>query len=214
VRRAELRLLRAIRGRFHGGGAQRALLAFTRAGEHGLLWHVVCVVGATVDRRNRPVYLRAMATVMGAYLANVGLKYVVRRRRPVLEGLAPLSSTVTSLSYPSAHSTTSFAAARALAAGDGPLPAAPTYALASAMALSRLCVGVHYPTDIAAGAVFGTALADLLAPPLPGGPQRRVESCWGSTPNKTPRGPGGGLGGLWAAVGRRAARGAVGSAAA
>jgi len=153
-----------IRMRFHGGGGQRALLLFTRAGEHGLLWQAVCAAGALADRRNRPVYLRAMATVLGAYLANIALKYVVRRRRPVLEGLAPLTSTVTSLSYPSAHSTTSFAAARVLAGGDGPLPAAPTYALASAMAFSRLCVGVHYPTDIAAGAVFGTALADLLAP--------------------------------------------------
>ena len=45
-------------------------------------------------------------------------------------------------SYPSAHATTSFAAAAAL-----PLPAAPLYALAAAMALSRVYLGVHYPSD-------------------------------------------------------------------
>ena len=138
------------------------MLVFTRAGEHGLLWQAVCLAGAAVDRQRRPLYLRAMRTVLLAYLANIGLKYVVRRRRPELEGLPALSSTVTSLSFPSAHATTSFAAAWALTAGDDGLPRVPVYAVAKAMAASRVYVGVHYPTDIAAGAAFGTALAALL----------------------------------------------------
>jgi undecaprenyl-diphosphatase len=94
-----------------------------------------------------------------AYLLNIGLKYVVRRKRPVVEDLPPLSSTVSGLSFPSAHATTSFAAARELSRG---LPAAPVYGLATAMALSRPYVGVHYPSDIAAGAALGTALSGLI----------------------------------------------------
>jgi len=161
VRRLDLGVLRVLRTRAHGLQTERAVLIFTRAGEHGLLWQGLCLVGAVVDRRRRALYLRAMRTVMLAYLANIGLKYVVRRRRPELEGLPALSSTVTSLSFPSAHATTSFAAAWALTRAGG-LPAAPVYALANAMAVSRIYVGVHYPTDIAAGAAFGTALAVLL----------------------------------------------------
>ena len=162
ARRLDLALLRLLRTRGHGPRVERAVLAFTRAGEHGLLWQVLCAVGAVVDRRRRPLYLRTMRTVAIAYLTNIGLKYVVRRPRPRLEDLPPLSSTVTSLSYPSAHSTTSFAAARSLTAGDNGLAFVPVYGLAKAMALSRIYAGVHYPTDIAAGAALGTAVAVLL----------------------------------------------------
>lgn len=163
LRRLDLAILRALRTRGHGPRVERAVLIFTRAGEHGLLWQALCGLGAVVDRRRRPLYLRTMRTVMLAYLANVGLKYVVRRPRPQLEDLPALSSTVTSLSFPSAHATTSFAAARMLA-GDGGLPKLPVYALAKAMAVSRIYAGVHYPTDIAAGAALGTALAGLAEP--------------------------------------------------
>jgi undecaprenyl-diphosphatase len=162
VRKLELAALRALRTHGHGPRVEGAVLVFTRAGEHGLLWQGLCLVGAAVDGRRRGLYLRAARTVMLAYLANIALKYFVRRPRPVLEGLPALSSTVTSLSFPSAHSTTSFAAAWALTRGDDGLPVVPVYALAKAMAVSRIYAGVHYPTDVVAGAAFGTALAELL----------------------------------------------------
>jgi membrane-associated phospholipid phosphatase len=162
LRRLDLAVLRLLRTRGHGPGVERAVLAFTRAGEHGLLWQALCLMGALFDRRRRPLYLRGMRTVLLAYLANIALKYVVRRPRPQLDDLPALSSTVTSLSFPSAHSTTSFAAAWALTSGDDGLPVVPVYALAKAMAVSRIYAGVHYPTDIAAGAAYGTALAVLL----------------------------------------------------
>lgn len=152
-------LLRFLRTRGHAPPVERAVLAFTRAGEHGMLWLAGSALGAALDRPRRPLYLRAIRVVVGAYLTNIAMKYAVRRKRPVLEGLPALSSTVTSLSYPSAHSTTSFAAARVL---SRELPAAPLYACAAAMAASRVYAGVHYPTDIAAGAALGTAMTELI----------------------------------------------------
>ena len=152
-------LLRALRTRGHAPAVERAVLAFTRCGEHGLLWLVGSAAAAALDPPRRPLYLRAIRVVAGSYLTNIAMKYVVRRKRPVLEGLPALSSTVTSLSYPSAHSTTSFAGARVL---SRELPAGPLYACAVAMALSRIYVGVHYPTDIAAGAALGTAMTELI----------------------------------------------------
>ena len=82
----------------------------------------------------------------------------MRRRRPRLPDLPPLTATVTELSYPSAHAATSFAAARSLSAA---LPAAAVYPVATAMALSRLYLGVHYPSDTLAGLALGEAVARL-----------------------------------------------------
>jgi undecaprenyl-diphosphatase len=85
------------------------------------------------------------------------LKVVVRRRRPELPGLPALTSTPTGLSFPSAHATSSFAGA--LAYSRLGLPRAPLYALAAGLAASRVYLGVHYPSDVVAGSVLGTAFA-------------------------------------------------------
>lgn len=161
LRALDLALLRVLRSRGHAPAFERAVLLFSRCGEHGGLWQALCAAGLVLDPARRPLYRSTMRTVMLAYLANIALKYLVRRPRPLLGGLPALSSTVTGLSYPSAHATTSFAAARILSRG---LPAAPAYGVAAAMALSRPYAGVHYPSDVAAGALFGSALAELLSP--------------------------------------------------
>jgi undecaprenyl-diphosphatase len=81
----------------------------------------------------------------------------VRRPRPELDSLPPLSPTVSRLSFPSAHATTSFAAARAY---GGLLPAWALHGAAVAFALSRPYLGVHYPSDVIAGAALGTVVAE------------------------------------------------------
>ena len=136
------------------------MLAFTALGEHGALWFGLAAAGAALDPPRRPLFARAAATIGIAYGVNQLIKFAVRRGRPTLPDLPPLKRTQTQLSYPSAHATTSFAGARALAAC---WPAAPLYLTATAMALSRPYVGVHYPSDTLAGAALGSAVAELAA---------------------------------------------------
>ena len=161
LRALDVGLLRLLRTRGHPARAEAALQTLARAGEHGLLWQGLAGLGALVDRGRAPLYRRAMATVLAAMVANTAVKYLVGRPRPQLDGLPPLAATISGRSYPSAHATTSFAAARVLSTG---LPAAPLYAVACAMAFSRPYLGVHYPSDVAAGAVLGDALGRLAAP--------------------------------------------------
>jgi membrane-associated phospholipid phosphatase len=155
----DLRLLRALRTRGHSKPIESALIALARTGEHGVGWHAIALAGALVDPGRRSVYVRAARTVALATVANYAVKLIVGRRRPELPDLPALVSTISSRSYPSAHATTSFAGAAALARA---LPAAPLYALASAMAFTRPYLGVHYPSDVVAGAMLGAALEKLV----------------------------------------------------
>jgi membrane-associated phospholipid phosphatase len=134
------------------------VVRFSRLGEHGILWYALALAGAALDPARRPLYLRAMRVTAFSFVANQAVKLAVRRRRPQLDDLPPVIATMSQRSYPSAHATTSFAAAATL-----PLPAAPLYSVAGAMALSRVYLGVHYPSDTVAGAALGSALA-VLAP--------------------------------------------------
>jgi membrane-associated phospholipid phosphatase len=153
------RLLRFLRTRGHWPELERAALLYARAGENGLLWQGVGAAGALLRQNRRPVYLRAMRVTLLTLMANTVVKALVRRARPVLEELPALSPTLYGRSYPSAHASTSFAAVGALSPA---LPRAPLYAAAVLMALTRPYIGVHYPSDVVAGALFGRAVDRLL----------------------------------------------------
>ena len=149
-------LLRLLRTRAHSERAERAVAAFSKLGEHAAIWLGIAAAGAALDRFRRDEFVHAGKTVAAAYVVNQAIKQAVRRPRPDPEG--QLVGTPTQLSYPSTHACTSFAGAGAL---GRLLPRGPLYALAVPLALSRLYLGVHYPSDTVAGCVVGAAVAEL-----------------------------------------------------
>jgi membrane-associated phospholipid phosphatase len=161
VQGADLRLLRAMRTRGHSPALERAAKLLGKAGNNGAVWFAIGVVLALVDGSNREAWLICAALGPVAIGLNYIVKLIVRRPRPVLEGLPPLGGAPSSLSFPSAHATASFAVATAMTRVD-PLGAL-AFALAFALAIGRPYLGMHYPSDVLAGAILGVAIG-LIVP--------------------------------------------------
>jgi undecaprenyl-diphosphatase len=128
------------------------------------VWLVIAAAFAVVWRRPT-IFALVVVAVVGADLAADGGKQLVHRHRPFEHQIGPSERTH---SFPSGHSATSFAAATMLSA-YAPRFRVAFYTLACLIAFSRLYNGVHYPTDVVAGALLGTVIALLLR----GGARRR-----------------------------------------
>ena len=98
-----------------------------------------------------------------ALATSQALKRSFRRPRPhtSIGGWVTLLEDPDAFSFPSGHTAVAFGVATALAAGDARIAAA-EFALASAIGLSRVYLGAHYPLDVAAGATLGV-ISGLLA---------------------------------------------------
>ena len=123
---------------------------------------VLALAGGSKGRRAAVLGLGSLGVT--ATVVNAAVKPLARRRRPDrLAGEVPVARHVTmptSRSFPSGHSAGAFA----FATGVGhvsPGAAAPLRALAAVVAYSRVHTGVHYPGDVLAGALIGTALAQV-----------------------------------------------------
>jgi membrane-associated phospholipid phosphatase len=130
--------------------------ALSHFGEHSIGWVAVSVLGALLQPHRRGAWLAAAAGAFLAHAAAVVIKRVVKRERPHHPAVAVNVGTPSRLSFPSAHATSTTAASILLARTTGlPLPAM----LVPPMALSRLVLGVHYPSDVLTGVAVGTVVA-------------------------------------------------------
>ena len=137
---------------------------FAALGAHlgdGLLWMVVGLALAIWGNAfARGVTLVAAAAVLLAAGIATICKYVVRRKRPWEQ---PRFYAVKSdrYSFPSGHATRMVAIAVVLA-HYVPSVAVAGYLLAAVVAICRVLVGVHYVSDVVAGALIGLASAGIV----------------------------------------------------
>jgi hypothetical protein len=150
---AVLARVQRVLGRPRVVSAARGLSHF---GEHAAGWLALGVLGASCDRPRREQWLRAAAAVAFAHGASIGVKRVVRRPRPDDASVRIRVGTPSRLSFPSSHASSTTAAAVAYGALLGrPL----TPVLVPPMLLSRLVLGVHFPTDVLVGSALGAVVA-------------------------------------------------------
>ncbi|WP_328659016.1 phosphatase PAP2 family protein [Streptomyces sp. NBC_00334] len=157
------RIVTALRARGTDPRVAGAARALSRAGEHGALWLAAGLAAAAVDTPRRTAWLRGTALTAGAHVVSMGVKRVVRRPRP--PHVEPLVRTAGRHSFPSSHATSAAAAAVVF----GALGVRAVWPLAAAVCASRLVAGVHYPSDVAAGAALGALTARLGADWMRGG---------------------------------------------
>ncbi|MGH9265469.1 MAG: bifunctional phosphatase PAP2/diacylglycerol kinase family protein [Acidimicrobiales bacterium] len=151
-------LRRSTRRSLRTGGA---LLFLGRAADNAKVWLALAgALAASGGRFRRRAALRGLfAVAIASALTNGPVKLAFRRRRPVAgrltSGLAGFAQSGTS-SFPSGHSASAFA----FAVGAGqevPRLAPPLAGLAGLVAYSRVHARAHYPSDVAVGALVGTA---------------------------------------------------------
>jgi membrane-associated phospholipid phosphatase len=130
-------------------------------GEHSVGWLIAELLGALLFERRRRDWLVAAAGTFAAHAAAVLIKRVVRRKRPHDPAVAVNVGTPSQLSFPSAHATSTTAAAILMGRAAGLPPGICAAVLVPPMALSRLVLGVHYPSDVAFGVALGAAVARL-----------------------------------------------------
>jgi undecaprenyl-diphosphatase len=141
------------------------LVGLSRAGEHSVLWLALAAAGAVLggSRVRRAAGHGVVALASTSAIVNGPLKLAVGRRRPPPR--RRLRHRPRTSSFPSGHAACAFAFATAVTRempGAGPL----LFPLAGTMAYSRVYLGLHYPSDVLAGAAFGTAMGLAVRPAL------------------------------------------------
>ncbi|WP_296375483.1 MULTISPECIES: phosphatase PAP2 family protein [unclassified Pseudonocardia] len=152
---------RAI-SRWHPSHVDTAMKSLSNSANHSLLWFGVATLLAARRGTTRKAAMRGLLSIgLASAAANAGLKPLLPRRRPAaseLPAYQKIANPPSSSSFPSGHaaSAAAFATAVAMESPRSGLVVAP---LAAAVAYSRVHVGVHWTSDVVAGAALGSGIA-------------------------------------------------------
>lgn len=135
--------------------------AITTLGNSGAVWILLTILLLALPKTRHVGYMMTAALLGTLLINNIILKNLVARTRPyeVIEGLTYLVKQPTDLSFPSGHAGCSFAAACVMFRRLPKRYGVPALILAILISVSRLYVGVHYPSDVLFGAVSGIVIS-------------------------------------------------------
>lgn len=144
----------------HNPVLDRIEVCITRFGDKGIFWIIVTLLLLVCVKDRRIGMTAALALVTEAILCNLILKNVVQRSRPCWmdPDVQLLIHSPKDFSFPSGHSSVSFAVAVSIIQYKKKWGVAAVL-LAILIAVSRLYLFVHFPTDVLTGALIGTVMA-------------------------------------------------------
>lgn len=151
----------------------------THLGDAGWCWILLAAI-LLIVKKTRKIGLVTAVSLLGSYVVNnLILKNLVARVRPyeAVDGLQRIIEAQSDFSFPSGHSASSFAAAVVIFMLCPKKYGVPALVLAFLIALSRLYVGVHYPTDVLTGVISGTVIAVIVCTVYKKKFAQKNESC-------------------------------------
>lgn len=133
----------------------------TTSGNGGLIWIAIACFLLAFKKTRKVGIMSVVALVFSLVFTNLLIKPLVARTRPydVMDGIILLIEKPREFSFPSGHTCAAFAAAWVMFRSLPKKFGVPAVIYASLMAFSRLYFGVHYPTDVLAGMIFGILYA-------------------------------------------------------
>lgn len=152
-----------IQDNIRNGFLTPILTTITHLGDKGIFWIALTLALLCVRKTRRIGVFCAVSMLIGLIVTNLIIKNWVARIRPyeLIQGLECIVAKEKDFSFPSGHTTNSLACAWVLFKLSPKKVGVPALVLAILIALSRLYVGVHYPTDVLGGAVIGIGSACL-----------------------------------------------------
>lgn len=133
----------------------------TSLGNAGILWIALCILMIIFKKTRQTGIVSACSLAAAFTINNLIIKNVVARTRPyeAIEALNRIVSAQSDYSFPSGHTTASFAVAVVMFMELPKKYGVPALIMAFLIAFSRLYVGVHYPSDVIVGMITATIYA-------------------------------------------------------
>lgn len=152
----ELQWLLEIQSGLTSPWGDRAMIALSSAGDHGLIWIIIALCFCMFPKHRKAGVGILLALILAHGVGNLFLKNLIARPRPFIAypGIPLKIPPPQEFSFPSGHTITAFAAVFAIPSSMGAIKRL-LVILAVAISFSRLYLFMHYPSDVLGGALIG-----------------------------------------------------------
>lgn len=157
----DITAVRLVREYISCGFLDKIMPVVTLFGEDGIFWIVLSIVLMLFKKTRKAGFVMALAMLIGFCIGNLTLKPLVARPRPysIDTNAALLIKPLSDFSFPSGHTLVCFEGAVSLLECGFKRLGRISLVIAFLVAFSRVYLYVHYPTDVIAGAILGSAFA-------------------------------------------------------